>query len=132
MKKLKPTAKRPRALATNSNGLSPLELNIITENVTAEVSSKVEAFFEKFRQPTSNDKDKNDQGNTHTVEKAVQERVDNITDHLQGNEECKANDANNSLDVLVTKPIAFKQNYLKSQSKFISAPCKLEQMYPIN
>jgi hypothetical protein len=47
--------------------MSPSELNIITEKVTAEVSSKLdeklEAFFEKFRQPTSNDKDKNDQGN---------------------------------------------------------------------
>ena len=86
VKKLKPTAKRPRDLATNSNGLSPSELNIITEKVTAEVSSKLdeklEAFFEKFRYPTSNDKDKNDQGNIQMVEKTVQERVDNITDHL--------------------------------------------------
>jgi hypothetical protein len=58
-------------------------LNIITEKVTAEVSSKLdeklEAFFEKFRYPTSNDKDKNDQGNIQMVEKTVQERVDNIT-----------------------------------------------------
>ena len=72
VKKLKPTAKRPRDLA----GLSPSELNIITEKVTAEVSSKLdeklEAFFEKFRQPTSNDKDKNDQGNTKMVKNAVQ------------------------------------------------------------
>jgi hypothetical protein len=76
VKKLKPTAKRPRALATHSNGLSPSELNITTEKVTAEVSSKLdeklEAFFEKFRQPTSNDKDKNDQGNTKMVKNAVQ------------------------------------------------------------
>ena len=76
VKKLKPTAKRTRALATHSNNLSPSELNIITEKVTAEVSSKLdeklEAFFEKFRQPTSNDKDKNDQGNTKMVKNAVQ------------------------------------------------------------
>jgi hypothetical protein len=45
VKKLKPTAKRPRDLATNSNGLSPSELNIITEKVTAEVSSK---FYHHF------------------------------------------------------------------------------------
>jgi len=76
VKKLKPTAKRPRTLVTHSNDLSPSELNIITEKVTAEVSSKLdekmEAFFEKFRQPTSNDKDKNDQGNTKMVKNAVQ------------------------------------------------------------
>ena len=43
------------------------------------------------------------------VEKAVQERVDIIKDHLQGNEECTANDDGNSnLHVLVTKPIAFQ------------------------
>jgi hypothetical protein len=30
--------------------------------VSSKLDEKLEAFFEKFRQPTSNDKDKNDQG----------------------------------------------------------------------
>jgi hypothetical protein len=104
VKKLKPTAKRPRDLATNSNGLSPSELNIITEKVTAEVSSKLDEKVEAFCIAI---------GRTflitlQVVSNVVHPFLHRLFHHLD----------------ITPKPIAFKQNYLKSQSKFIS--CSLQ------
>lgn len=143
VKRVKRAAMRPKALSTTSarGSMPTTDFEALTQRVTDEVVSRMDRKFDELMTrfhtmpahdataPSSPMSPVNvpDAG----VQETVQSQISGFTDILQGTGTCTDNGGANTdvrhtgnPEVLVTKPIVFKQNLRKSQSDFTS--CSLE------